>query len=192
MTRKEQKQQTRAAIIDTALVLFAQNGITATSTADIARACGVSHGTIFVHFKERLDLLMAVIDKFGAQLSAAFDQALAGENTVPGILRAHLRTLAAFEDFYFRLLTEIYALPANIRAALFMLNTAVSCHLFEAAARQMQAGTFKKMSRPLVFNTWMALVGYYITHRDLLSAEKPVTTHKEQELVEHYLNLTQP
>ena len=192
MSRSEQKKKTNADIIDAAHALFARNGFAATSTADIAAACGVSHGTIFVHFKERGDLIIAVIDRFGEQLSKAFDHALAGEMSGADVLKAHLRTLAAFEDFYFRLLTELYALPANIQGTLFMLNAAVSCKLFDAASPQMKKGTFKKMSQPLLFNTWMALVSYYITHRELLETRKPILTHKEKELVDHFLKLTQP
>ncbi|MBI3441072.1 MAG: helix-turn-helix transcriptional regulator, partial [Proteobacteria bacterium] len=103
MSRQEQKKKTKAAIIDAAQILFARKGIAGTSTADVAKACGVSHGTVFVHFKERDDLILAVIDAFGTQLSKAFDHALIGEKSVAGVLRAHLRTLAMFEDFYFRL-----------------------------------------------------------------------------------------
>ncbi len=189
MTRLAQKQKTRAEIIEAAQGLFARQGIAATPTADIALACGLSHGSVFVHFKTRDDLVLAVIDSFGAALSAAFDEALAVESSVEGVLQAHARTLAQFEDFYFRLLTEMYALPEGVRATLFMLNAAVSHRLFETAKPLMEKGALKKMTRPVLFNTWMALVSYNITNRDLLSAKKPIMAEKGHELAHYFISL---
>ena len=49
-TRLEQKQRTRERLLDVAATLFAERGLAATTTLEVARAAGVSHGTVFVHF----------------------------------------------------------------------------------------------------------------------------------------------
>jgi AcrR family transcriptional regulator len=51
---------TRTKILDSALSLFAQNGIDQTSTNGIAAQAGVAAGTIFVHFKTKQELINSV------------------------------------------------------------------------------------------------------------------------------------
>ena len=50
-----------AAIIDTALTLFAEKGFAATRTHEIAEAAGISGTLIFQHFKTKNDLIRAAL-----------------------------------------------------------------------------------------------------------------------------------
>jgi len=47
-------------ILDTALVLFVEQGIHSTSTASIAKASGVANGTLFHHFPSKEDLVISL------------------------------------------------------------------------------------------------------------------------------------
>lgn len=190
LTRQEQKQQTRNGLIQTAARLFVRNGIMNTATADIAKAQKVSHGTVFVHFPTREDLILAVMDEFGEKLSQRFGHGMP-QGDLRELLGFHLEVLAEFEDFYHRLLTELVYLPEKAKSTAFMLNAAVSWKLYEAARPLMEAGGLKKLTRPELFNTWMALVQYHITYRDLLSDKKPILKEKKRELTNHFMNLIQ-
>ncbi|BBQ84979.1 TPA: multidrug efflux transporter transcriptional repressor AcrR [Kluyvera ascorbata] len=53
---KEQAQATRQHILDVALRLFSQQGVSSTSLAEIAKAAGVTRGAIYWHFKDKSDL----------------------------------------------------------------------------------------------------------------------------------------
>lgn len=53
---KQQAQATRLHILDVAIRLFSQRGVSATSLADIAQAAGVTRGAIYWHFKNKIDL----------------------------------------------------------------------------------------------------------------------------------------
>ncbi len=58
---KTEKQQK---IVETAIQLFAEKGYANTSTAEIAKASGVSEGTIFKHYGTKDNLLLSVILPF--------------------------------------------------------------------------------------------------------------------------------
>lgn len=53
---KQQAQETRQHILDVALRLFSQKGVSSTSLADIAHAAGVTRGAIYWHFRNKSDL----------------------------------------------------------------------------------------------------------------------------------------
>lgn len=53
---KQQALETRQHILDVAIRLFSQQGVSATSLADIAKAAGVTRGAIYWHFKNKSDL----------------------------------------------------------------------------------------------------------------------------------------
>ena len=53
---KQEAQETRQHILDVALRLFSQQGVSSTSLAEIAKAAGGTRGAIYWHFKDKLDL----------------------------------------------------------------------------------------------------------------------------------------
>jgi TetR/AcrR family acrAB operon transcriptional repressor len=53
---KQQALETRQHILDVAIRLFSQQGVSATSLADIAKSAGVTRGAIYWHFKNKSDL----------------------------------------------------------------------------------------------------------------------------------------
>lgn len=57
---KEESLQTRATLMETALGLFCEKGLTNTSLTDVACAAGVTRGAIYWHFKNKAELFIAV------------------------------------------------------------------------------------------------------------------------------------
>ncbi|MCP2003346.1 MULTISPECIES: multidrug efflux transporter transcriptional repressor AcrR [Buttiauxella] len=53
---KQQALETRQHLLDVAIRLFSQHGVSSTSLADIAKAAGVTRGAIYWHFKNKSDL----------------------------------------------------------------------------------------------------------------------------------------
>lgn len=60
---KEEAEQTRQLLLDTALTLFAERGISNTSLKDVASAAGLTHGALYWHFKNRTNLVEALYDE---------------------------------------------------------------------------------------------------------------------------------
>ena len=70
MTRKEQKEERRQAILMTALTLFVERGYYDTKIADIAAAVPMSTGLMFHYFASKEELLLELV-KMGAGASRA-------------------------------------------------------------------------------------------------------------------------
>jgi AcrR family transcriptional regulator len=70
------RQATRAAIVDSAMALFAQNGYAHTTTRQIARQAGISTGLMYHYFDSKEELLQDVFDNCMTILGKAFADAL--------------------------------------------------------------------------------------------------------------------
>ncbi len=57
---KQQALETRQHILDVALRLFSERGVSSTSLADIAHAAGVTRGAIYWHFKNKPELFSEI------------------------------------------------------------------------------------------------------------------------------------
>jgi TetR/AcrR family acrAB operon transcriptional repressor len=60
---KEEAQETRNRILDTAERVFSANGVAHTSLADIAATAELTRGAIYWHFKNKCDLFTAMVDR---------------------------------------------------------------------------------------------------------------------------------
>lgn len=189
ITRREQKENTRAGLVHEAERLFAAKGISNTTTADIAKSLKVSHGTLFIHFPTREDLIKAVVDEFGERLSMALGQRCSADLKLRELLKAQITVLADFEDFYMRLISESLALPPHIRSIVYAMNASLSYRFYRAAKVEMDKGLVKKMTQVQLFNTWMGLVHYHIMNRDLFSEKIPILNEVGEDLLRHFFHL---
>lgn len=80
VSRDQTKQETRDALVSAALALFAEEGLDAPSLDAICDRAGFTRGAFYVHFADRDELLVAVMEKVGeAFLQSVFSLA----NTPP-------------------------------------------------------------------------------------------------------------
>jgi AcrR family transcriptional regulator len=78
--RERNKQLTRDAILRSAHLLFARDGVSGTSMADVAELTGVSDTTVFNYFKTKDDLLDALVE------------AMTGTRTLEALIEARPRS----------------------------------------------------------------------------------------------------
>lgn len=76
---KEEAQETRNCLLDTAEEVFHCKGVSQTSLNDIACAAGMTRGAIYWHFKNKVDLFNAMCDRITLPLET-FTESSAGES----------------------------------------------------------------------------------------------------------------
>jgi AcrR family transcriptional regulator len=189
LTRQQHKDRTRSLLMATARRHFAREGVGQARTADIAASARVAHGTLFVHFPTREDLVAAVVEDFGKRVAGRIHE-LADEGLgVKDLLTAHLNGLQEFEPLYSRLVTEGPALPRGVQDAMTSIQSAISHHLSRAAEREMKEGRIRRMPYHLFFTTWIGLVHYYIAHASSFAPGESVLKRHGQMLRDHFLML---
>jgi AcrR family transcriptional regulator len=80
LTREESRARTRARLLESAAILFAERGFYGTSVEDIAERAGFSRGAFYSNFEHKADLFLALLDeRLGSELQA-LEETLAGED----------------------------------------------------------------------------------------------------------------
>ena len=71
---KEEAEETRRLLLQTALAKFSESGIHKTTLAQIAAAAGVTRGAIYWHFRDKLEMLDALFDEVFQPLYHQFEK----------------------------------------------------------------------------------------------------------------------
>ena len=187
--RQKKKIETRKLLVDTALDQFAKTGLISTRTSDIAAAANVSHGTVFAHFPTREILLNEVIEEFGMGITNRLHELVNINSGMEEVFESHLKGISENEIFYTRLASEGHLLHESARNSWIMIQSAISFHIIEVAEREIKSGNIQDMPVDMLFNTWVALVHYYLVNGDLFAPGESVLKRYSKGLVEHYMNL---
>lgn len=93
---KAEAERTREALIDAAIAVFLERGVSRTTLDEVARVAGMTRGAVYWHFRDKLDLFLAMEERArlpleelvariealdGADLLGALAEAVAGSFT---------------------------------------------------------------------------------------------------------------
>lgn len=187
--RNVQKELTRKKLIEVAIKLFGDNGILNTKTIDISKEAGVSHGTVFSHFKTQEELLDTVIEEVGNRIVSKLQELIDVKGTLEEILKAHINGLMEFEKFYTRLIIERRLLPESASNIYIIIQSSISFHIGEVLKREIAKGKIIDTSIHLLFNSWVGLIHYYLTNGDLFTKDGSILNNYGQDLINHYIKL---
>jgi len=105
---KEGADATRQALLDAAEDVFHKKGVGRASLAEIAQAAGATRGAIYWHFKDKVDLFNAMMDRVALPLEAAYRDAELAGNPLDRVQNAVQRLLqTAVQDTHARRVFEI-------------------------------------------------------------------------------------
>ncbi|MCK6547928.1 TetR family transcriptional regulator [Myxococcota bacterium] len=132
--RRVSREDKRRRIVDAAVEVFAEKGFFGARVAEIAEAAGVADGTIYLYFKSKDDILIAIFEEKMAEILVRF-HALLDEHDEP---EAKMR----------RYVTEHLRLVAEQPELMQVLTVELR-----------QSARFMKEYSPQAFGKYLALVG---------------------------------
>ena len=120
MTRRaQQAEERREQLIDTALHVFAEKGWHATSIPDLAHAAGIAQGLLYHYFRNKEELLLAVIERHSffpdLQASLAVSDDRPASVVLPEIAQAFEASLRQKQDLVQIFIREAQTYPELAR-----------------------------------------------------------------------------
>lgn len=187
--RQLHKEQTKALLLQTAYDVFSQKGILGTRMSDVAQAAGVSHGTVFLHFKTQEALITEVTEFYGGKIALRTHELADTCAGLRELLSAHLAAIGEFEPFYTRLVAERPRLPSDAQDVLLGLQSAVSFHFSQAAKREFADGSHRDIPESFLFNLWIGLIHHYLLNKELFAPKGSVVQNCGNALIENFMKL---
>jgi AcrR family transcriptional regulator len=93
----------RQALIETAIKVFSEGSYHGTTTAEIARAAGISEPILYRHFASKRDLYLAALDHVWSNVRSSWEQALATTENVREAFEAIVRGQVSVRDCKFQM-----------------------------------------------------------------------------------------
>ena len=91
--RRRRKEARPAELLEAALALFVEKGFAATRSEEVAKAAGVSKGTLYLYFPSKEELLKAVIQHFlGTEIETGVQEAAAADGPTAQVMEKLLMT----------------------------------------------------------------------------------------------------
>lgn len=82
-TTKEEALKTRQKLVETAIDLFYERGVSATTLEHIAEAAGLTRGALYWHFENKRDLISGVHEHFHMSILETINKELGNEDNPP-------------------------------------------------------------------------------------------------------------
>jgi TetR/AcrR family transcriptional regulator len=161
-------QDTRLAILDAAVRIFARSGVSAAPLEDIAAEAGVTRGTLSWHFHSKDDLVSAIIKHYGPHsiLRPVIDQIeqdlqngvqLDDESIIRRLAEGFYDAFAAQGDFARLAILLIYTHPQAAHVLADMVAKGRK-RLTEYVRQRQEAGYFCKHIDPSLFVQVIAMI----------------------------------
>lgn len=166
---------TKLSILKAAVEVFGQKGFNGATTKEIARAAGISEGTIFRHFANKTEVLYEVVNSIvpsiGVEtLEKTIEECknLDARKALQHIMQNRFKTISESKVFMRIIFTEIQY-DADLRNIyLKRVYEPIYTILRGFLEERMEKGEFKKLDSELIINVFMSYILFSIETQDLL------------------------
>ncbi|MBW1955177.1 MAG: TetR/AcrR family transcriptional regulator [Deltaproteobacteria bacterium] len=139
----------RRQIAEAAVGLFIENGFHKTTTREIARAAGVSIGSLYEYVASKEDVLYLVCESIHEEVergvAEAMNRAGRGKETLAAVLREYFWVCHRMSDFILLIYQETRSLPPQWRKKVLENELRITGIFVEVLARLAEQGAIPKM-----------------------------------------------
>lgn len=186
------KLATQQKILDTAIRLFNQKGFVKVSTLEIARASSIAHGTVFFHFPNRSELIIASIYKELGKLAEELNEKSRDSYDIEKLCNIFLDGIDKHRRFYSQLVKDLPHLPLKVQRMVFASFSGFSVHFVQAIELAQSNGKARQFDAKYAIFFWFGVVNYLFTYSKLLGTSKLSQTDRDEITSFFMASLTNP
>ena len=143
-------EQRRRQIVDASVVLFIQNGFHKTTTRQIAKASGMSIGSLYEYIATKEDVLYLVCDAIHAEIergvAEALNRAKKGKNPLAEVIREYFMVCHRMNDHILLIYQETQSLPGKWQRVVLENEIRITGIFTGVLARLMESGDLPRIS----------------------------------------------
>ena len=181
--REQKKQETRNAIFEAAKEEFINNGFLNTNTKTIADRAGVAHGTLFLHFNTKNNLIEKVFEEKFISVNNQLEKILGDKGDIESLLLGYLNFLQKNESFFEVLAKELPYYPQDIRVRVFLKEASARNYFYKCIQKGIADGIYKdvdiKMSLTFLFGT----ISYFLVNKQNIIKNGSIIGNKRDSII---------
>lgn len=147
-------EQRRRQIVDASVHLFIENGFHKTTTRQIAKASGISIGSLYEYIASKEDVLYLVCDAIHNEIEYGVERALEkakkGNHPLAEVLRAYFMVCDRMNDHILLIYQETQSLPEKWRKLVLENEIRITGLFTGVLARLIEAGEIPGLSPPML------------------------------------------
>lgn len=164
-----EKAKTRDKIISATEYLIRQKGFVRLSSKEIASECGVSQGSIFLHFKTKDGLLTTILDSNIDLLENDLQKACNADLSTDNFLRSYIEVISQHEDILSRIYRDYTYLDADLQKKVDNLEMVIKNLIYDNYR--------KNFSKTLsIVDSFIAIDAFLSQIKDYLMSKETFTT----------------
>lgn len=167
--RTVEKEKTRQRIIDATEFLIRRRGFVKISSNEISKECGVSKGSIFLHFGTKDSLLKAILDRNIDKLEDTIHEQCIITNTQEFFLKNLLDSISLYEDILSRMFRDYSYLDIETTKRIDNLEVTIKNLIYE---------NFKRNSKKIlsIVDSFISIDAFLSQIKDYLISKETFTT----------------
>ncbi|MCJ7626556.1 MAG: TetR/AcrR family transcriptional regulator, partial [Anaerolineaceae bacterium] len=185
--RQINKLKTREKLFQTAKDVFLEKGFLDASTAEIAQRADVAHGTLFLHFESKENLIMSIFDEMLIQLTDELNDVLNDLSDMREMLEIYLDWLERNEVFYVIIARELPYYTDSLRRIILGREGAARHYFIKAIRRGIQSGIYKEVDETSAVNFLFAAIHFYLRLKPAYAEGESVIQTKKDEIIHTFL-----
>ena len=187
--RQSQKQFTRKKIIAAAKQIFIEKGIINTATSQIAKAAGVAHGTLFLHFPNKDSLVIELLDVELAKFSDNIKQLIAQTNNINIMLDQYLNLIQEEEGFFSSLACELPNYKNELRRKILFRESLVREHFHQAIEKGIEQNIYAEVDIPSTLTFLFGTINYYLSLKTSFVQDGSVIGKFHDHIIEIFMKI---
>jgi len=168
--RQIQKRKTRDRIIKTAREVFVDKGFLAATTSEIAQQADIAHGTLFLHFINKDNLIVNILDNELEELNKIITKLIENASNFENLLSGYLDFISQREDFFSVIARELPFYNPELRRKILFREAMLRDYFYKTLEKEISERNLVKTDVPsaLIFlfatiNHYLALKPIYVT-----------------------------
>lgn len=183
--RSESKQKTHDLILTKTALLLDNKGFLNVSTKEIAKECGISQGSIFLHFKSKENLLNTVLLSNITTFENSLKKSLLPKLKSDKFLKKYLDLLIQNETFLSRAYMDLPYLSETLSKNLNNLETTTRDLFFENI-RENQNKKFSIIDSFISIDAFFSQIQKNLLEKDILKSSNSIIRQRRGKIIKLY------
>lgn len=175
--RQQRRELRKEAILDAAAPLFVRRGFSATSLDNVAGALGLTRPAVYHYFRDKNEILLAIVERTFANLIAEARIVARGEGSVlerlESIFSLHTTRVAADPQAIFLIVTQAAELSPAARASLKRRQHGYEKILLDLVEQGIAQGEISPCDPGVVVKAMVSLANWVYTWYDPRGRYRP-------------------